>query len=309
MDSLFTQLEALYPPGSDGEPSLTIQRGRNLEYLGMVFMFTQEKSVRVTQYAFVTDFLSELEDLPGTAETPAVASLFSVPTDSEQLDAPRGERFHSLVAKFLYLAKRTRPDLLVAVSFLARRVRLATVDDWAKLVRLVRYLRGTRDLGICLSGDRLSITCYVDASHAVDESMKGRTGSFISIYGHGGVFYRSNMQHINTMSSSESELVGISDSLPQVLWTRYYLESHGFKIPPAIMYEDNMSAMHLAKNGRSNSSRTRHIAIRYFFITDRIRSGEVELHYVNTRDQIADILTKPLQGQLVRRLRQLLLNW
>jgi hypothetical protein len=138
--------------------------------------------------------------------------------------------------------------------------------------------------------------------------MKGRTGSFISI-GDGPVFARSVVQSIVTLSSAESELVALADSLPQVLWTRYYLESHGFDVPAAVVHEDNTSAMHLAANGRSNSSRTRHIALRYFFITDRIRSGEIKLQYINTDAQIADILTKPLQGEHFRRLRKLLLNW
>ena len=75
------------------------------------------------------------------------------------------------------------------------------------------------------------------------------------------------------------------------------------------MYEDNQSAIKLAENGKSNSSRTRHIAIRYFFISDRISSGEIKVEYLNTTDMIADILTKPLQGALFRRLRSLLLNW
>jgi len=87
------------------------------------------------------------------------------------------------------------------------------------------------------------------------------------------------------------------------------LEEHGFDVPPAIVYEDNTSAIKLAVNGRSNSSRTRHIAARYFFISDRIKTGEVVLKYISTSDQIADILTKPLQGAHFRRLRKLLLNW
>jgi hypothetical protein len=311
LDELFAQLAALYPPGSDGEPSLTIQRGRSLDYVGMVFDFTGDQSVRVTQFSFVSDLLSDVDDLPhfgGLADSPAAASLFTVSADALPLDNARRERFHSLVAKFLYLAKRTRPDLLVAVSFLARRVLVATVEDWKKLSRLVRYLRATQELGICLSGDLLSVACYTDASHAVDDGMKGRTGSFISI-GDGPVFARSVVQSIVTLSSAESELVALADSLPQVLWTRYYLESHGFDVPAAVVHEDNTSAMHLAANGRSNSSRTRHIALRYFFITDRIRSGEIKLQYINTDAQIADILTKPLQGEHFRRLRKLLLNW
>ena len=65
----------------------------------------------------------------------------------------------------------------------------------------------------------------------------------------------------------------------------------------------------MAEKGRSTSDRTRHINVRYFWIKDRIDTGELELKYLATKDMIADILTKPLQGELFRKLRALLLNW
>jgi len=65
----------------------------------------------------------------------------------------------------------------------------------------------------------------------------------------------------------------------------------------------------MVKNGKSNSSRTRHIAIRFYFVADRVASKEISVEYMRTGDMIADILTKPLQGALFERLRGLLLNW
>ena len=73
--------------------------------------------------------------------------------------------------------------------------------------------------------------------------------------------------------------------------------------------EDNQSAIQLVNNGKSNSSRTRHIAVRYYFISDRIKSGEIVVQYLETSEMIADILTKPMVGAQFIRLRTLLLNW
>jgi hypothetical protein len=78
---------------------------------------------------------------------------------------------------------------------------------------------------------------------------------------------------------------------------------------PAIVYQDNKSTLALAEKGRSTSERTRHINIRYFFIKNRISDGEVTCSYMPTGDMIADILTKPLQGDLFIKLRKQLLNW
>ena len=80
-------------------------------------------------------------------------------------------------------------------------------------------------------------------------------------------------------------------------------------MPPVCAYQDNTSTVFMAEKGRSTSDRTRHINVRYFWIKDRIDTGELELKYLATKDMIADILTKPLQGELFRKLRALLLNW
>jgi hypothetical protein len=72
--------------------------------------------------------------------------------------------------------------------------------------------------------------------------------------------------------------------------------------------QDNQSTMVLANKGRSTSSKTRHIGVRYFWVADRIEQGEVVLEYLCTEDMVADILTKPLQGALFRKMRALLLN-
>jgi hypothetical protein len=85
-------------------------------------------------------------------------------------------------------------------------------------------------------------------------------------------------QRLNTRSSTEGELVDVSDVLPQVLWTRYFLTEQGYDEKDSIVYQYNQSAIYLEKNGRvSSSKRTRHINIRYFFVADRIGVGELRI--------------------------------
>ena len=306
IDYIIAELDKLYS-GSDGQ--ITIQRGNKLEYVGMVFVFNEDKTVSITMDGYLIDLLEALSDIMGEADTPAGKNLFRVREDCVKLGEEEKEFFHSTIAKILYLGKRVRPDLLVAISFLVRRVQCPDQDDWQKMIRLVQYIRRTKDYGIRLSAEtNLSVTAYIDASYAVHWDLKSHTGSIITL-GKGPVYSKSGIQRLNTTSSAESELVALSDSTGQVLWTKQFLEHQGYKVGPATVYEDNQSAIRLAENGRSNSSRTRHIAIRYFFISDRIASGEIKVEYLNTTDMIADILTKPLQGALFRRLCSLLLNW
>ena len=77
---------------------------------------------------------------------------------------------------------------------------------------------------------------------------------------------------------------------------------------PATLFQDNMSTIQLLKNGQSNAERTRHIALRYFFITDRIERGELQVVYKPTEEMIADIMTKALPAKQFKILRDLLLN-
>ena len=305
LDSTIAEIDNLY---TDTEQSITVQRGRIIEYIGMIFNFETADKVRVSMDSYVTELLSDLEYIPGAAETPAKSDLFQVRSDAEQLGEHDREQFHSTMAKIMYLAKRVRPDLLVAVAFLVRRVQSPDVDDWEKMCRLVKYIRSTQGLCIYLSAtDHICVTAYVDASFAVHPDYKSHTGSIITL-GRGPVYAKSTVQKLNTVSSAESELVGLSDSTSQIIWTREFLQGQGYNIGPAKIYEDNTSAIKLAENGRSNSSRTRHIAIRFFFISDRINSKEIVVEYMKTQDMIADILTKPMQGAQFRRLRSLLLN-
>jgi hypothetical protein len=164
-------------------------------------------------------------------------------------------------------------------------------------------------MGIVLEASNyLSVIAYVDASYGVHEDMKSHTGCTIGI-GRGPVYAKSTGQKLNTKSSAESELVALSDSAGQIIWTRNFLIAQGYNIDAATVYEDNQATIAMVNNGKSNSERTRHIAIRFYFVADRVASKEIKIEYMETGSMIADILTKPLQGALFKRLRDMLLNW
>ena len=97
--------------------------------------------------------------------------------------------------------------------------------------------------------------------------------------------------------------------MPQILWTRYFLEAQGYGVRESVVYQDNQSAMLLEKNGRASSSkRTQFINIRYFFVTDRINAKEISVEYCPTGEMIADFFTKPQQGSLFKKFRDQIMN-
>jgi len=97
--------------------------------------------------------------------------------------------------------------------------------------------------------------------------------------------------------------------MPLILWTRQFLEAQGYPVSDNVVYQDNKSAMLLENNGKiSSGKKTRHLNIRYYFVTDRINNNELRIEYCPTEDMVADFFTKPLQGSLFRKLRAIIMN-
>lgn len=185
----------------------------------------------------------------------------------------------------------------------------STVRDWHKLERIARYLKGTKGLCLTLKPDAglISIYAYIDASFAVHHDFKSHTGAVVT-FGQGCIFFKSTKQKLNTKSSTEAELVGISDALATIIWLREFLMEQGYDVGPAVLYQDNQSTIALINNGHSSNERSRHINIKFFFVSDRAEKGEISIKYMPTNDMLADMLTKPLQGDKFRQMRDKVLG-
>ena len=119
----------------------------------------------------------------------------------------------------------------------------------------------------------------------------------------------STKQRLNTISSTDTELVAADDLMPHMCWTNYFLEFQGYNINSTIMYQDKQSAIILNNNGRASSSkRTKHLNIRYSFITDRIKKGDLHIEYCLTNNMVANFFTKPLQGKKFLQFRKVIMN-
>ena len=161
----------------------------------------------------------------------------------------------------------------------------------------MKYIQGTIGLPLILSIDKSgNIKWYVDALFAVHKDMRIHTGGFVTM-GTGGAYVQSSKKKLNTKSSTEAKLVGVDDVLTQVIWTRYFLKEQGHMIQDNFIYQYNQSAIRLEKNGKQYiSKRTRHINIRYYFITYRIMKQEASVEFCPTFDMIGDYFTKALKG-------------
>ena len=127
--------------------------------------------------------------------------------------------------------------------------------------------------------------------------------------GKGAIQSMAKKQKLNTRSSTEAELVGVDDAATMVLWTKLFLEALGYGIDRNVLYQDNKSAILLETNGKKSAGkRSRALNIRYFFVTDQVEKGNVQVEHCPTDAMLGDFMTKPLQGKKFQEFRAMILG-
>ena len=270
--------------------------GKDLSYLGMHIRAEGDK-VTVSMRSYIENFLRE-HGVTGTATSPATATLFKNTMDKPTSKSDR-RKFHKMVAQLLYLAKRVRPDILLAVAYLSTRVKNPTHADMEKLGRVTRYLNATKgqDLLLCI-GKNLTVTGYVDAAFGTHDDGKGHSGLVVKV-GDATVLCKSSKQRIVTRDSTESELVGLSDMLMMIVQCAEFIKEQGYSIDAPRVLQDNTSTLSLVTKG-GGKYRTKYLRVRREFIKERADEGSIQLEYLPTKMMLADALTKPLQGTLYK---------
>ena len=153
-----------------------------------------------------------------------------------------------------------------------------------------------------------AIKTYIDIAYGVHSDMRSHTGGGIT-FGTGTITSKSSKQKLNVKSSPEGEVIGMSDYVAFPIWLRYFLQEQGYDVNENIVYQDNQSAMKIEMNGKQScGQKSRHIKSRYFFIKDRINKSEIKVENCPTEKMLADFFTKPLQGELLRRFRDVIMG-
>ncbi|XP_019173884.1 PREDICTED: uncharacterized protein LOC109169456 [Ipomoea nil] len=189
----------------------------------------------------------------------------------------------------------TRPDLSYAVNRLCQFMHTPTEDHWGLLKCVLRYIKGTLDYGLRVSPSVSSdIHAYSDSDWAGCPVDRKSTSGYAVYLGTNLVSWVSRKQRTVARSSTEAEYKGLADVCAEVTWIVSLLrELHlCFSTPPAL-WCDNLGATYLCANPVFHA-RTKHVEVDYHFVRDKVSSGEFQVHFVSTKDQLADIFTKPL---------------
>jgi hypothetical protein len=205
------------------------------------------------------------------------------------------------IGSLLYAAHATRPDILYSVVTLAQFTKKPSTIHQTAVKRIFRYLIKTIDHALTYRDngqDRpTEITYFTDSDWASNAHRKSISG-YVFTLGGGAIAWSSKKQLTTALSSAEAEYVASTHATKQLLWHRSLMvELHLPQPDPQILQSDNQASIAIAHNPEFHS-RTKHIDIALHFMRDHVESGIMDLRYVPTRDNLADIMTKPLTRPL-----------
>ena len=273
-------------------------------FLGVEINQKSDGSIKISQAAYTEKVLDQF----GMSDCRACVTPISSSEKAEADASNETVRFpyRSVVGALMYLMTGTRPDIAFAVSVVSRNLENPDQTDVIQVKRILRYLKGTSDIGIVYKPQhsRNTLQCYSDADHASDKTTGRSTTGVVCIYAAGAISYLIQRQTSVAISTTEAELVAASEATREVVWLKRLLKDIvGLDDIPVIQI-DNEAAIRLAQNPEYHR-RTKHIQTRHFFIREKVIGGEVEVQSVATELQVADALTKPL---LRPRLQQLMIQ-
>nr|GEX25193.1 hypothetical protein [Tanacetum cinerariifolium] len=208
--------------------------------------------------------------------------------------------YRGMIGTLLYLTA-SRPDLQFAICMCARYQARPTEKHVHAVKRIFRYLRGTVHRVLWYPKDSpIALTAFAYADHAGCQDTRRSTSGSVQFLGERLISWSSKRQKSAAISSTKAEYIALSGSCAQILWMRSQLSDYGFGFNKIPMYCDNKSAIALCCNNVQHS-RSKHIDIRYHFIKKQVENGVIELYFVNTEYQLADLFTKALGRDRITR--------
>jgi hypothetical protein len=228
------------------------------------------------------------------------------------LDEPVNQtEYMKIVGTLLYAATSTRLDIAHAVQKLSSRIQSPMVRDLHAANRVLRYLSGTRSIGLVFYGKQtdtvMSVEAYCDADWANDRGDRKSISGWVTKLNGSPISWSSKKQRTVALSTCEAELYALCEAVKEILWLKGLMDELGLKTPsPSIVHCDNQSTVQVSKNG-VKSERTKHIDVKYNFIVDTISSGVIKSQWISTTQQQADLFTKPLPSEVFIRFRSQLM--
>jgi hypothetical protein len=206
------------------------------------------------------------------------------------------------VGSLMHLANLNRPDISFALVQVSRFSQNPGMEHWKGLKRILAYQRKAVNHGLLFGGGSNKLCGYVDVEYAGDLEIRRSTSGAVFILNNGHISWQSRHQTCVALSTKESEFIAASDGTKEAIWLRrLYTELGGADLTVPLRC-DNQGAIALILNPIFHQ-RTKHMDVRFFFVSDAQQEGKIVVIYMKTELQLADIFTKALSTPRFEMLR------
>ncbi|CAI7889292.1 unnamed protein product [Closterium sp. NIES-54] len=266
-------------------------------YLGLNIQ-EEEGTIYLNAAKYADTIAKRFALTPTTISTPYRYTAGNDKAESAPLKPAGIRNYQRKLGCLLFAAVTCRPDLSYSASQLATYLKRPEDEHMKELDRALHYLVSTPTIGLIYYKNITTtpkLIGYVDADHPRDpDNRRSRTGYIYRLEPIGPISWQSSKQELIALSSAEAEYIALCSATKEGLYLRELLEEAKLaQLPSFSLFCDNQSAIRIAnKNGFAN--RTKHIALRYFFVKDEIEKGRLELSHCPTSEMAADYLTKKL---------------
>ncbi len=271
-------------------------------YLGMSIKRSADKrEITLTQRGLIDKILETYTpDLSTTKRDPHSDKIFlSTDTDTRTNPKVDSKLYLGLVMSLMYLARLTRPDIILSVVHLATKSHCCTQNEMQEAYNVCKYLNGTKDEGITVNCSSLQLHCVCDASFNTHTDGASHTGFMVTLGPNLSYLHsRSAKQKLIAQSSTDAEVLAMVECLKMAVWIRNIIRDLNITpLEQIVIYQDNKSAIIMVEEDSKNK-RSKHILYKIGYCRQLHKLGALDVRYLCTGEMTADMLTKPLHGEL-----------
>lgn len=258
-----------------------------------------KKSLTLTQKSYIEKVLQRFNMNQAKVVSTPIGNHFKLsstqcPQTEEEIREMDKIPYASAVGSIMYSMVCCRPDLAHAMSCVSRYMANPGKYHWEVVKRLLRYLRGTNGVGLSYSDqhqEKDAVIGYVDSDHGRNlDNRKSLTGMIFTMFGT-AVSWKSNIQSVVSVSTTEAEFYAITEGVREVMWLGGMVKELGVEKDCITVFSDNQSAIQLTKH-QVFHERSKHIYVKLHFVKDIVKGGAIKVEKIDTEDNPSDILTK-----------------
>lgn len=275
-----------------------INKGPISYFLGMQIERNSDGNFEIHQTKYIEDILIRwnMNECKSSATPSITGSDLEICKNANCPKLFDGKKYQSLIGALNYLAVISRPDISYIVSKLSQFNAHNHEDHFKSAKHVLRYLKRTINSKICYTRSNDNILCYTDADWGSDVTDRKSYSGYVVFLASGPIAWESQKQHCVSLSSMEAEYVALGQGVKEICFIRSILTEIQLAVyveKPTIIKCDNQGAKFMAENP-SSKKRSKHIDIRYHFIREKCKNNEIKLMYVESENNVADIMTKSL---------------